>query len=343
MKISVIMPAFNAEKYIKDAIDSILSQTVSDLELIIVNDGSMDRTEELILEYDDSRIKYIKNEENLQLPKTLNKAMDFAKGDFIARMDADDISHPRRFEAQLDFFEKNSNVDICGTWMRTIGAADEIGRRPSSHLALKAYLLFGVPLFHPTVMFRRSVMKDIKYSDDYIAAEDYGLWVDLIDKYIFSNLEEVLLDYRVHANNTPSSRASKSADKLKLIMLERIGCQLDESEKSCYLRLVFPGDGSVDDALKLFHKVYDANLNSKYFEQSELGKVLANRIWAVILYNISNGLFHTLHNIKKYRNSFFYEFRSFDRIEIVKTLLKSVDSQFPVIQRARRWLFNLVR
>ena len=103
MLISVILPAYNAEQYIKESIDSILTQSLRDFELIIINDGSLDKTEDLILSYSDNRIIYIKNEKNLGLIKTLNKGVSYAKGSYIVRMDADDVCMPNRFEKQVEF------------------------------------------------------------------------------------------------------------------------------------------------------------------------------------------------------------------------------------------------
>ncbi|HGF9542707.1 TPA: glycosyltransferase family 2 protein, partial [Acinetobacter baumannii] len=115
MLVSVVLPAYNAELYLKEAIDSVLSQTFTDFELIILNDGSIDRTEEIILSYNDSRIVYVKNEKNLGLIGTLNKGINLAKGKYIARMDADDICLPERFKKQVDFLEKNNEIDLIGT------------------------------------------------------------------------------------------------------------------------------------------------------------------------------------------------------------------------------------
>lgn len=116
--ISVLMPAYNAEKYIKEAIESILNQTFSNFEFIIIDDGSIDATEEIIKSFKDSRIVYIKNEKNLGLIKTLNKGISIARGEFIARMDSDDISMPQRFELQLDVFKKYKGVDIVNVALK---------------------------------------------------------------------------------------------------------------------------------------------------------------------------------------------------------------------------------
>ena len=118
VKVSIVIPVYNAEKYIKEAIESILNQTFSNFEFIIIDDGSIDATEEIIKSFKDSRIVYIKNEKNLGLIKTLNKGISIARGEFIARMDSDDISMPQRFELQLDVFKKYKGVDIVNVALK---------------------------------------------------------------------------------------------------------------------------------------------------------------------------------------------------------------------------------
>ena len=163
--ISVIMPVYNGEKYLCEAIDSILNQTYTDFEFIILNDGSTDKTEEIILSYDDPRIVYVKNETNLQIVKTLNKGIALAKGKYIARMDADDISLPERFEKQLKFMEQYPSIDVCGTWMRIIDKPKQVWTYPEKHEEIKAQLLFNTPLSHPTLIIKKSFFNDFKYEN----------------------------------------------------------------------------------------------------------------------------------------------------------------------------------
>ena len=120
-KISVLMPAYNAEKYIGEAIESILNQTYKDFEFIIINDGSIDRTEDIILSYDDPRIIYLKNKENSGIVASLNNGLKQAKGQYVARMDADDISLPTRFEKQLQYMESNQHIFVLGTSLILFG------------------------------------------------------------------------------------------------------------------------------------------------------------------------------------------------------------------------------
>ena len=179
--ISVLMPVYNAEKYLHEAIDSILGQTFSDFEFIIVNDGSTDSSREIILGYKDSRIKYVENEDNLDLAKSLNRGLAEARGEFIARMDADDISLPDRFAIQINIMQ-TYKVDICSTAVQVVdGNGNIIGaicpqNRAESDLAAD-FLCDSHPFLHPTVMIKRSALEEVGgYNPDrYI--EDFDLWV----------------------------------------------------------------------------------------------------------------------------------------------------------------------
>lgn len=222
MLVSVVLPAYNAELYLKEAIDSILAQTFTDFELIILNDGSIDRTEEIILSYQDERIVYIKNEKNLGLIGTLNKGMDLAKGKYIARMDADDICFPERFEKQVRFLEENLEYVICGTsGYRFYNNLSE--RRnfnvPLSDDHIRARLFFNTGFIHPSVMFRREVIVDnqLIFNNEYKYAEDYFFWMDILKYGKGVNLKEKLIYYRVLDNSQTAVGNSNLELRKKII------------------------------------------------------------------------------------------------------------------------------
>lgn len=222
--ISVIMPVYNGEKYLKEAIDSILNQTFTNFEFIIINDGSIDRTEEIILSYTDSRIIYIKNETNLQIVESLNKGISIAKGKYIARMDSDDISLPTRLEKQYLFMEAHKKIDVSGTWAKTFGKSDYVLRPLTDNCEIKAKLFFDSPFIHPSVMFKASSLSHFRYTKHYNKAEDYGLWVEMSSTATFGNLPEVLLMYRLHQNQTfyqYSNIQNDIAELLRLKMLKQ--------------------------------------------------------------------------------------------------------------------------
>lgn len=228
--ISVVLPVYNAGLYVKDSIKSILNQTFFDFELIIINDGSTDFSEEVILEFTDKRIKYIKNEENLKLIKTLNLGLSIAKGKYICRIDADDIMAPTRLEKQLFFLERNPNYILVGSFVKIIKEdkiTNEIMGYKINHEDLKFEMCFHNPIIHPSVMFRSimQIKNQIYFDHKFIHAEDYEFWTRLIHYGMFHNIEEPLSYYRVHKDQISTIHSDfqkKQMDFIRLAYFKRI-------------------------------------------------------------------------------------------------------------------------
>ncbi len=200
-KVSVVMSVFNGEKYLREAIESNLNQTFSDFEFIIINDGSTDKTQEIIEEFADrdSRIRFI-NQSNMGLTKSLNKAIKLARGEYIARMDADDIALPERFEKQVAFLEKEGDVALVGTAYYEIDdKGGVIGRKvfPQSDVEIRKIMLKYNPFFHASVMIRREVFEVVGlYGESIPFAQDYDLWLRIAGKYKVANLPDPLMKRR---------------------------------------------------------------------------------------------------------------------------------------------------
>ena len=269
------MPVYNGEKYLKEAIDSILNQTYGDFEFIILNDGSTDRTEEIILSYDDPRIVYVKNEENLQIVKTLNKGIDLAKGKYIARMDADDISLPERFKKQVNYLENNKNIDICGTFIKHFGAKSRIQEYPIFNEDIKVNLLFNAALAHPTVMVKKSCFLKNKYDDLYNQAEDYALWVNMIGEYRFMNIPEVLLLYRNHQKQTDKNKQMANANEVRKVVLESYGEEIDDEDIWVLNQIATYRYVPVRKVEKLYFKLIE--MNKQKYDTLLLKKELVRR------------------------------------------------------------------
>lgn len=200
--ISIILPAYNAEKYLKEAIDSILAQAYTNFELIVINDGSTDKTEEIILSYQDSRIRYIKNEKNLKLIRTLNKGIGLAKGKYIARMDADDISLPHRLKEEVEFMEAHPNIGACSSKVYHL-KSDKIKKGYYYPCTLPAACrfcsVFRTPLSHPASFFRTDILKSIMYDENKSALhiEAFVLWGEMALRNIpMAVIDKRLLYYR---------------------------------------------------------------------------------------------------------------------------------------------------
>lgn len=211
--VSVIIPVFNAQRYIKLALDSICTQSYRNLEIIVIDDGSTDQSKKIIENYNDDRIRFF-SRENLGLISTLNEGIDRSTGDYIARMDADDVCLHDRLNRQIDFLRSNDQVGVAFTGIELL---DETGNIMRSKVSKKARsiepveLLFGCPLCHPTAMFDMTKLNknDIYYDADYHLAEDFELWTRLISKTKIGLLNEVLFGYRIHSNSITSQNGDK--------------------------------------------------------------------------------------------------------------------------------------
>lgn len=198
-RISVILSVFNGEKYLQPAINSILQQTHDDLELVLVNDGSTDCSLQIMKSYRDARINIINLHDNRGLVAALNAGIAAAQGDYIARMDSDDVALPDRLEKQLRFLDCNA-VDVCGSAITLFGSGRERHVSfPESDSDVKFRLLYSSALAHPTVMGRRDCFSQHPYRKNFPVSEDYDLWVRMAQEGIrFGNIAEPLLRYRVH-------------------------------------------------------------------------------------------------------------------------------------------------
>ena len=203
--ISVIMAAHNAAATLVEALDSLTGQTVDNFVVHIVDDGSTDETWALLQKYaaTDTRFRIYRNATSQGLAASLNLCLEHVHTPYVARMDADAIALPRRFEVQLAFMEKHPEVDVCGTWVNFFGERNGLYTTPIGHDAIAAKLVFGNPMAHPTIMLRTPVLRAVQYDPTYLRAQDYELWSRMIfDHHLqFANIPESLLLYRTHASD----------------------------------------------------------------------------------------------------------------------------------------------
>lgn len=230
-KISVIMASHNGEKFIKEAIDSVLGQTYADFEFLIVDDGSTDLTAVVLNEYKerDQRIKIITNSQCFGLTKSLNIALKQSLGEYIARMDDDDISLKNRFALQNEFLNKNPQVALCGTMGIVINAiGEEIGQKDLalSYPEVLARLLFNNQFIHSSLMMRKKVLDtEGFYSERFKKAQDYELVLRLARKYQVVNLPERLIKWRKLATSIShkNKEQKKFAIKARWLAITKYG------------------------------------------------------------------------------------------------------------------------
>lgn len=223
--ITVLMPAYNAERYIAEAVESVLCQSFEDFELLVLDDGSSDRTRDIVQAYDDERIRLVACQHDYI--NTLNTGIELSKGKYIARMDADDIMHPDRLRIQLSLLEEEPKITLCATWMRGFDTAQGASRIIQSIAGVidKPILpLLGSNFIaHPTVMMRKEFLcnNSLYYSPGYPYAEDYKLWVDMaLAGAVFYIEPEPLLHYRVHNEQVSQKNLDIQGDSAMRIQKE---------------------------------------------------------------------------------------------------------------------------
>ncbi len=206
--LTVLLPVRAVGEFFQEALVSTLNQSMRDFKVLLIADTSLDLN---FYEKYDHRVRHVKVSANLNLSQKLNIGLELTNTKYIARMDADDIAHPDRFSAQVEYLEKFSEVDILGTGIRFIGSLSnhrnnpgEIATLPEKNDELLAHMLYKNPFFHPTVMIRSENLNkyQLRYNEKYIRSQDYELWTRAAGKLVFANLKEPFLDYRLHESQS---------------------------------------------------------------------------------------------------------------------------------------------
>ena len=219
--VSVLLPVYNAEPYLREAVESVLSQSFADFELVVINDGSTDNSLPILRGYGekDPRVRVV-TRENRGITATLNELIGLARGKYAARMDADDISEPGRLGRQVEFLENFMSHVAVGTWFTLISDVGPIGtvvKHPRAHEEIEKQLLSGcTAICHPTSMVRLDAYRAVSgYRPEFEAAEDLDLWLRLSEVGRLANIQDVLLQYRLHRNSVSERLGQKQFDAAK--------------------------------------------------------------------------------------------------------------------------------
>ena len=203
MRVSVLTPIYKTdERFLREAIESVLDQTFADFELLLLDDCPEDSREAVVRRYDDKRIVYLKNDRNLGIAASRNKLIDLAKGEYLAVFDHDDICRPERLAKEVAYLDAHPECGVVGGWTKP--SCGTPNAYPESDHAIKLAMMEGASVWHPASMIRKSVLDAAKarYEADCSPVEDYMLWMRLLPHTTFHNLQEIVLDYRWHAGNT---------------------------------------------------------------------------------------------------------------------------------------------
>lgn len=315
--LSAVMLVFNSEKYLPEAIESILAQNFTDFEFIIINDGSTDGSIDIIKHYEDDRIRLINNPSNLGIPISRNIGLQEAKGEFLAWCDSDDISFADRFRRQIDFLEKHREYGLCGTWQLSAkGKKYKVHKTEHQPEVAKAMLLFKPAVMNPTAMFRLSLLRKngLHYDSKLKICEDYDFFLRSSVCFPITNVQKVLVKYRDSETSTITKFKSleKETDNLHRIVysnaLTYIGIDPKESDLTIHSLICSEKDfasfvefGSCHDWL-LFLKA--KNNQVKVYDTKALNKVLAHRFYTISkkasVYGLKTFAYYIKHSYKDF-------------------------------------------
>lgn len=305
-QVSVLMPVYNGEPFLGQAIESILQQTFADFEFIIINDGSTDRSAEIVQSYADSRIRYFENERNIGLTRSLNHGLSLVQGPYIARMDADDVSLPQRLGKQVDFLDAHPDVGVVGTAMQIIDEqsnVDHTWHSPTTHEMLRWCLCLYDPIAHPTVLMRRKVVEQVGgYRAEMVTAQDYDLWRRLSAVCRLANLPDVLLYLRRHETSvTMVHLAEHRQNRVKVsheaiseflgqdVPVDTVRCiwnrnceSLSQVRRATFLIYEIYQAGMADDTLPLSDKRFMRNYVAERLFGLAYQRTDAGRAWDTI-------------------------------------------------------------
>lgn len=279
--VSAVIAVYNGERYIRDAVKSVLEDGLRDIEVVVVDDGSTDGTRDILSRIADPRLTVVDNGGNLGVAASFNRAMEAARGRHIAFLGADDISMPDRLATQYEFLENNPGIGVLGAWMRTFGSRRRLMRYPESDADIRIGNLFICSVGHPAVMLRRELFvgKGLFFNGSLRAGVDYELWSRAEAAGIrFHNLQRPLVRYRTHAGQITSRRRDEqlATDRMvKRFLLSRLGLTPSEQELDLHGDMIFRktviNDAATADAYVAWaDRILDANRKSGVYDQAEL-------------------------------------------------------------------------
>lgn len=297
-KLTVLMPVYNGEKYLREAIDSILRQTFTDFELLIINDGSVDSSVKIVESYQDQRIRLIHNEKNLKIVASLNRGLDLARGEYIARLDCDDVAMPTRLEKQVLFLDNNPKVAMLGSWAEEIDSAGRVVSFisfPTDALILRWRLCFCNTFIHSSIMFRKAAIAGLGgYSEEFPYAEDYDLWAKTGCNQELANFPEALVRWRNWAENCSSARGREQERQAALISkrnIKRIWPEARAGQLRVLRALYQRNPAASKEEIEELITAVDT-FQEKYSRKFDLGKEIKNlkveiitHLFAAILYS----------------------------------------------------------
>ncbi len=309
--VTILMPVYNGQNFIRESIDSILNQTMQDWEFLIIDDASTDGTPVILEEYAyrDNRFTMVRNRENMGITRTLNRGLRLSRGKYVVRMDADDRSLPERIEKQVCFMDNHPEIGVSGTWIRTFGYNEgQLWRYPTQPNEIRCHLLFYSALAHPTAIMRKSFLdaSGIIYSERYKTAQDYDFWLRCSEKTSLANIGEALVQLRQHPHKIGtvySDDQTYSSTSIRREQLLKLGFDLSEPELSLHNALARKEyrceKEYVRNVKAWLDKLHNTNKISAIYPEPEFSRMLAKKWFNVCSQATPLGLW----TYRQYRSS----------------------------------------
>ena len=295
--VSIIIPMYNRERYIREAINSVLSQTFQDFEIVVIDDGSDDSSVNIVESITDNRIHIYKNESNMGIPRARNIGLLHARGEYIAILDSDDVMRPARLEKQIAYLNNNREYVGVGSWSNSIDEQGSIKKylrtRPVSHESIKASLLFHCSIHNRSFTARSEVLKKLQYDEAYDVAEDYELLIRILDYGKLYNLPSVLVSAREHDEKITRHKSDQNNEKkmyLSSIFLDKLGLTYTDDDLRYHIiigRLNSQYKGYIEEEFFYWSELWlgrllEANATVNYFNQKKF-TLIVFKMWLNIL------------------------------------------------------------
>jgi glycosyltransferase involved in cell wall biosynthesis len=301
--VTVLMPVYNGAEFLSETIDSILSQTFKDFEFLIINDGSTDDSEKIILSYNDPRIKYLKNDINLGIIDTLNRGLDQITSKYIIRMDADDLALPNRLQVQVEYMNNHPEIVLSGSGKINFSGKQNYKEKEVIPIVNEEILffksIFNTSIPHPSAILRNDVIQkyNIRYDKAYFGAEDKAMWLDMAKYGKLGNISAPLIKYRAHDNQisyTKLEECRRSSVAKTLDVLRKYGISLSDEEVKALGYICYPANSGDIQTLNVIQKLCD-KLSGEFIklrigDTSYIHVFFKNRMKRILVWSTPIGL-----------------------------------------------------
>ena len=302
-RITVVIPVYNRERFVREAIESILRQSYPDFELLVIDDGSSDGTSEVVCSYSDERVRLVRHEKNLGIPQTRNDGVRHARGDYIAFLDSDDAAYPVRLERQLAFLDSHPDYAAVGAWVSWMSAdgclISRVKRKPVSWREIAALRLLQSGVENTASMARTSILRDHRHNEAYDVASDYELWARIAARHKLSNLPEVLVRRRLHSGQITNQKvhnirlARQGVYAIQLSQLD-VPFTADDLERHALLRGMqkrnfTPSPAYVEWARTWLLGLSEANRRTTIYPEPEFSRLLG-KLWLRVCWRAQTGM-----------------------------------------------------